>query len=63
MFNNKELRWRLYTTAKVLVSTREVELVEKKEFVIVAFDLENEIFISHVASLAIFDEIHYSRKA
>lgn len=42
-------------TAKVLFITRQKELVRKKEFIAVAFHPKNEIFIVHVAFLAICD--------
>lgn len=63
--NTWELRYRLYTIAEAVSITRQVELVGKKEFAPVAFNLEYEIFVVHVAFLAISDtsEIHPFRRA
>lgn len=41
-FTNRKLRWKLYTTAKVLPTTQQIQLFRKKEFAIAALDPENE---------------------
>ncbi len=53
------------TTGEVLPTTRQVELIGKKEFTAAALDLEHEAFVVHVAALSIdlSDEVHPSRKA
>ena len=51
-FSNRELRWRIYTTKKVLSTTRHVELMGKEEFAAVALDPEHETYVIHVASLS-----------
>ena len=51
-FFGRELRWKIYTTKKALLTTRHIELVSKKEFTAVAFNPESETFIIYVASLS-----------
>lgn len=64
-FNNKKLRWRSYTTAKTFPTTRQMELVGKKKFIIAALNLEDKIFVVYVMFFAIFDtnRIHLFRRA
>ncbi len=64
-FQAWELQWRSYTTGNVLPTTRQVELIGKKEFAAVALDPEHEVFIVHVAALSLDsgDEVHPSRRA
>ena len=51
-FLGRKICWRTYTTKKVLLTTRRVELVGKKEFAAVAFNLEHETYVVFVASLS-----------
>ena len=46
----RELRWRTYTTEKAFSTTRQVELVGKKEFAAMTFDLEHETFVVYIVS-------------
>ena len=50
-FVKKELTWRSYTTAEALLYTKQIELINKKEFAKAALDENSETFIMHVASL------------
>ena len=50
-FSGRELRQRTNTTEKVLLTTRRVKLVGKKEFIAAALDPEHETYVVHVASL------------
>ena len=50
-FPKRELWWRSYTTEEALPTTKQVELVGKKEFAAAALDPGHEIFVVHVASL------------
>ena len=50
-FVEKEFIWRSYTTAKALLTTKRVELINKKEFAKAALDKNSEIFVVHVAFL------------
>lgn len=53
----------MYTTAEILLTTKQVELIEKKEFTAIAFNLYNEIFIVYIISIASLDLIHLFYKA
>lgn len=54
-FNNLELRYKFYTTAKALLPTKLIELIGKKNFLVIAIDPKDEIFIVFIVSLAIFN--------
>lgn len=45
----------LYTITIAYFTTRQVELVRKKEFVAVAFDSDDEIFVVYLTFLACFN--------
>ncbi len=63
-FQAQDLKWKSYTTGKVLPTIRRVELIEKKEFAAAALDPEHETFVVHVAAVSVNsgDEVHPSRK-
>ena len=48
-FGKKTLTWKSYTTYKALPTTKQIQIVDPKEFVIAAFDADNETFVVHVA--------------
>lgn len=50
-FAEKEFTWRFYIVAEALPTTKQVELINKKESAKVALDEESEIFMVHVAAL------------
>ena len=50
-FVGKELTWRSYTIVEALPTTKQVELIDKKEFSKAALDEESETFVVHVAAL------------
>lgn len=60
--NDWELKWKLYTATKALLTTRRMELVEKKEFTTIAFDLKNKAFVVYIASLTSSDNVYPSCK-
>ena len=64
-FQAQILQWRFYTTGDVILTIKQVELIEKKEFIVVVLDLEYEALVVHVAALNIDpgDEIHLSKRA
>ncbi len=64
-FQARNLQWRSYTTGDILPTTRQVELIGKKEFAAAALDLEHEAFVFHIADLSVNsgDEVHPSRRA
>ena len=41
-----------YTTTKALPTTRQFELIQKKKYVAIAFNLENEVFVVYIASIS-----------
>ena len=51
-FLDQEPKWRIYTTKEALSTTRRIGLLEKKEFVATALDLEYETLIIHIMSLS-----------
>ena len=50
-FNKKKLTWRSYIIAEALPITKQVELMNKKEFVKAALDKNSETFVVHIATL------------
>ena len=47
-FGKKTLMWKTYTTNEALPTTKRVQIIDKKDFVIVALDADNKTFIVHV---------------
>ena len=64
-FQARDLQWRSYTTGEVLPTTRQVELIGKKEFAIATLDPEHKAFVVHVAALNVDsgDKVHSLRRA
>ena len=63
-FTEKELIWRLYTVAEALPTTKQVEIIDKKEFTKAALDKNIEAFVVHVTSLILtLMLIHLAREA
>ena len=50
-FAEKKFTWRSYTAVEALPITKQVELIDKKEFAKTALDEESKIFVVHVAAL------------
>ena len=48
-FDKKTLMWKFYTTNKALSTTKQVQIVDPKKFVIAALDDNNEMFVVHMA--------------
>ena len=48
-FGEETLTWKSYTTNEALPTTKQVQLVDPKEFVIAALDVDSKTFIVHVA--------------
>ena len=48
-FGEGTLTWRTYTTNEALPTTEQVQIVDPKEFVIAALDIDSETFVVHVA--------------
>ena len=51
-FAERELVWRTYTDAEALPITRRVEIIDKREFVAAALNVDNETLVVHIAALA-----------
>ena len=49
LFGKKTLTWRTYTTHKALLTTKQVQIINKKDFIIVALDANSETFVMHMA--------------
>ncbi len=64
-FQAQDLQWRSYTIGEILPTTRQVELIGKKEFAAAALDPEHEAFVAHVAALSVDsgDELYPSKRA
>ena len=50
-FTEREFDWKTYTAAEVLTVTKRVEIINKKEFVAMALNADDAIFIVNVAVL------------
>ena len=63
-FVKKELTWKFYITIKVLLTTKQLELINKKEFAKMALDENSETFIIYVISfnLALISVLVYPDK-
>ena len=48
LFNKETLIWIFYTTNKALHHTKQVQIVNLKEFIIAAFDASNKMFMAHI---------------
>ena len=48
----RKLVWRTYTAAEALLTTRSVEIIDKREFAAVVLNADDKIFMLHVAALA-----------
>ncbi len=47
----KKFTWRSYTTVKALPTTKQVELIDKKEFAKATLDENSKTFVVHIAAL------------
>ena len=51
-FTDRELVWRTYTAKNALLTTRKVEIIDKKKFAATALNEDDETFVVHVVALA-----------
>ncbi len=60
-----DLQWRFYTTRNIFPTSRQVELIEKKEFAVAVLDPKHEVLVVYVAALNVDlgDKIYPSKKA
>ena len=62
-FAEKELTRRTYTTEEAFLTTRRVEIIDRKEFAKAVLDENIEAFVVHVSSLELRMSIHLAREA
>ena len=48
-FDERILTWKSYTTNEVLLTTKQVQLIDPKVFVIAALDVDSKTFVVHMA--------------
>ena len=48
-FGEKILTWRIYTTNKALLTSKQVQIIYKKDFVIAALNANSKTFVIHMA--------------
>ena len=49
LFGKKILIWKFYTINQALSTTKQVQIVDLRKFVITALDADNKTFIVHMA--------------
>ena len=49
LFREEILMWRIYTTNKALPIIERVQIIDKKDFVIAALDVDSKMFVMYVA--------------
>ena len=49
LFNKKIFTWRTYTTNKALSTTKQIKIIDKKNFVTATFNANSKMFIMHIA--------------
>ena len=49
LFDEKTLMWRTYTTSKALAITEQVQIIDKKNFIIVALDANSKTIVMYIA--------------
>ena len=51
LFSKKIFIWKFYLIIKVLSTTKQVQIINLKKFVIAILDMDSKIFVVHVAIL------------
>ena len=51
-FAKREFVWRTYMAAETLLTTKRVEIINKREFAAVALNRDDKIFVVYIAALA-----------
>ena len=49
LFGEKILTWKTYTTNEALFTTKQVQIIDKKNFVIAVLDADNKTFVVYMA--------------
>ena len=48
-FNEKTFMWRIYTTNKALSTIKQVQIINKKDFIIVVLNTNSKTFVIYMA--------------
>ena len=48
-FSEGKLMWKSYNTNKALPTTKQIQIIDLKEFIIVALDADSKIFVVYIA--------------
>ena len=51
-FAERKLVWRTYMAVEALLTTRRVEIIDKKEIAVAALNVDDKTFVVHVTALA-----------
>ena len=62
-FAEKKLIWRTYITEKVLLTTRQVKIINRKKHANAALEKNVKVFVVHVSSLKLGMNIHSTKEA
>ena len=62
LFGEKILTWKTYTTNKALFSTKQVQIINKKDFIIAVLDADSKTFVMYVAIREQKEILVYSKK-
>ena len=62
-FAERELVWKIYSTAKASPTTRKVEIIDKKEFATTALNEDDETFVVYMAAFSLGSNVHPSWQA
>ena len=62
-FIGRHIYCKTYTIAEVFLTTRQVKLIEKNEFTVIALNLENKAFVIYVAFINQDLDVHHTQRA
>lgn len=63
IFSDWKLSYGLFTTADTLSITKQVELIERKEFIAAIFSLDEKMFVVYIVVLSLDPVIYQSHRA
>ena len=47
-FGKRIFMWKTYTTNKALFTTKQVQIINKKDFIIAVLDIDSKTFVVHM---------------
>lgn len=53
LFLKQKLIWKSYLLAKTLLKTKQMQIIDQKEFAIAALNLGKKVFVIYIASLGL----------